>query len=138
MERGWKPAIDAVFAAEHDTEEREVGVETDKLVSVPISGDTEIAAHVKHIIVVEGENIEVDDSEDDDGENDLCAGLTFSNVTQMGLQKARGCMLEVRLLGQWPCLTKRVASFPWLPQVHGDEECEANNIRFLGEILDMY
>ena len=88
MERGWKPAIDAVFVAEHDTEECEVGVETDKLVSVPISGDTEIAAHVKHIIVVEGENIEVDDSEDNDGENDLCAGLTFSNVTQMGLRKA--------------------------------------------------
>ena len=70
------------------------------------SGDAEIVAHVKHVIVVEGEIIEVDDSEDDDGENDLCAGLTFSNVMQMGLRKARGCMLEVQLLGQWPCLTK--------------------------------
>ena len=105
-----------------------------KLTSVP-SGDAEIVAHVKHIIVVEGEIIEVDDSEDDDGENDLCAGLTFSDVTQM-LRKARGRMLEVRLLGQWPCLTTRVA-FPWFPQAHGDEECEANNIRFLGEIVDM-
>ena len=85
MERGWKPAIDAVFAAEHDMEEHKVGVEIDKLVSVPISGDAEIAAHVKHVIVVEGKNIEVDDSEDNDGENDLCTGLTFSNVTQMGL-----------------------------------------------------
>jgi len=47
-------------------------------------GDAEIVAHVKHLIVVKkGEIIKVDDSEDEDGENDLSAGLTLSDVAQM-------------------------------------------------------
>ena len=47
-------------------------------------GDTEIVAHVKQLIAAEkGEIIDVDDSEDEDGEGDLSAGLTLSDVAQM-------------------------------------------------------
>ena len=82
--KGIKENIPSVDELVEPKEECEVGVETDKLVSMP-SGDAEIVVHVKHVIAVEkGEIMEVDDSEDDnDSESDLCAGLTFSDVMQM-------------------------------------------------------
>lgn len=48
-------------------------------------GDAEIVAHVKQLIAAEkGEIIDVDDSEDEDGEGDLSAGLTLSDVAPTG------------------------------------------------------
>ena len=97
-------------------EECEVGVETDKLVSVPISGDAEIAAHVKHVIVVEGEIIKVDDSEDDNGENDLCAGLTFSDVMQMPVKSLRphaGSSVTWTLPYHTSCIVSVASSGAW-------------------------
>lgn len=64
-------------------DEQEAGAEANKLGSGP-SGDAKIVAHVKHVIAVKrGEIIEVDVSEDEDGEADLCADLTFLDAMQM-------------------------------------------------------
>ena len=55
------------------TEECDARVEPEKFVG----GDAEIVAQVKHLIAAEkGEIIDVDNSEDKDGESDLSAGLT--------------------------------------------------------------
>ena len=51
------------------TEERNARMEPEKFAG----GDAKIVAHVKHLIATEkGEIIDVDDSEDEDGESDLC------------------------------------------------------------------
>ena len=71
------PSVDELVEPK---EERDARMEPDKFPG----GDAEIVAHVKHLIAVEkGEIIEVDDSEDEDGESDLSTGLTLSDVAQM-------------------------------------------------------
>ena len=91
------------------TEERDAQVEPEKFVG----GDAEIVAQVKHLITAEkGEIIDVDNSEDKDGESDLSAGLTLFWYHGTDVREAWGCMLEVWLLRE-PFFTAQVASFPW-------------------------
>ena len=71
------PSVDEVVEPK---EEHEFRMEENKFEG----GDAEIVAHVKHLIAVKnGEIIDVDDSEEEEGESDLSAGLTFSDVAQM-------------------------------------------------------
>ena len=47
-------------------------------------GDAKIVAHAKHLIATEkGEIIDVDDSEDEDGETDLC-GMCWPDLSFCG------------------------------------------------------
>ena len=71
------PSVDELV---EPTEERNARMEPEKFAG----GDAEIVAHVNHLIAAEkGETIDVDDSEDEDGEGDLSAGLALSDVAQM-------------------------------------------------------
>lgn len=88
----WKGIEDLDPLVNGLVEPREAGeaqMKTDKVVS----RDAEIVAHVKQLMMAEnGEVVEISDDEEEEGESDLSAGLSLSEVSQMCEKLEAACL----------------------------------------------